>query len=124
MSALDGVDLDGRRASAVMEGHQRPSYALTVARAHAPARGEEPDELPVGDKCGWLHLTRAKLLFVGGLTAVGPSHKCWANLSEGTLSLYEEVVRGERLDGHAGRRPWRGVRCIAANVGSKACRRR
>ena len=44
---------------------------------------------------GWLHLTRARNLFVGGLTATGPSHKSWASLQAGTLTLYEEKVRGE-----------------------------
>ena len=51
--------------------------------------------LPVGEHAGWLHLTRARNLFVGGLTATGPSHKSWANLEGGALTLYEERVRGE-----------------------------
>ena len=33
---------------------------------------------------------------IGGLTAAGPSYKCWAVLQGNTLTLYEEHMRGEK----------------------------
>ena len=62
------MPLDGRKASEVMEAAARPSYTLTVARPQAKLATDE-EELPVGEHAGWLHVTRARLLFVGGLTA-------------------------------------------------------
>ncbi len=93
---VEGEPLDGRRASAVLEQLQRPAYFVTIARPHHSLKPSDDDELPVGEHAGWLHLTRAKLLFIGGLTASGPSHKCWANMNDGVLTLYEETVRGEK----------------------------
>ena len=49
----------------------------------------------MGEHAGWLHVTRATLKFVGGLTASGPSHKCWGVLQGTSITLYEEQVRGQ-----------------------------
>ena len=95
---VDGTSLDGRKAGEVMEELGKMAYTVGIARPPPPK--DEMDELPVDDHAGWLHVTRAKLLFVGGLTASGPSRKCWANLSmiDGTITLYEEVVRGSKRE--------------------------
>jgi len=94
---VEGEGLDGRKASKVIEELQRPAVFLTIARPHTELKqSDESDELPVGEHSGWLHMTRAKLLFIGGLTASAPSHKSWANLDDGKLTLFEETVRGEK----------------------------
>ena len=92
---IDGVDLDGRMAEEVLEEMGKATYSVLVARPKA-AKEADSDELPVGEHAGWLHVTRARNLFIGGLTAAGPSYKCWAVVQGNTLTLYEERVRGEK----------------------------
>lgn len=74
---VEGVSLDGRKASDVIEELGRAAYFLTVARPHTQLeKSLDTEELPVGEHAGWLHMTRAVLLFIGGLTATGYSHCC------------------------------------------------
>ena len=42
-----------------------------------------------------MHAIHACIPHVHGM-CIARMHRCWANLREGTLGLYEEVVRGER----------------------------
>lgn len=78
-----------------MEELAKPTYTVLVARPKAH-KAPDSDELPVGEHAGWLHITRARNLFIGGLTAAGPAYKCWAVLQGNNLTLYEERVRGEK----------------------------
>ena len=120
--AVDGIPCDGRKVAEILDELQKPTYMLTVGRPEAKRASEkEGNELPVGEHAGWLHLTRARNLFVGGLTATGPSHKSWANLEGGALTLYEERVRGEArvktvlsLDGAVAKAPPSSKRVSAA----------
>ena len=92
---VNGVDCDGRKASDMMEELNQEKYVVTLARPKAEKQ-DDSDELPVGEHAGWMHVTRARNLFIGGLTAAGPSYKCWAVLQGNTLTLYEEHMRGEK----------------------------
>ena len=92
---IDGVPLDGRKAVDVMDEMQKGDYTFYVVRLKGAPKDED-EELPFGEHSGWVHMTPAKQLFVGGLTAAGPSHKCWGCLQHGVLMLYEETVRGEK----------------------------
>jgi len=94
---VDDAPLLGEKVSARMDAKPSASYKLTIARRKVDVGASGEEALPMGDKEGWMYLTKAE---DGGNKPLHAPKKCWAVLLGEVLVFHEEVVRGQERVAH------------------------